>query len=112
MVTLTRGIVGTSFSGSVADPTAGTAFALPASLTGRGWMVAWQTVKGGVGTITALSVSLQFSMDNTNWFTHSTTEETAGNYSIAADITARFVRLYHTSRTGVNTTVTGNLLIA
>jgi hypothetical protein len=104
--TIVPGITATSIDSNIADATPGTTFAIPYAK--QGVKLAYQTVFTGV--VGAVSIALQISMDETNWTSVNTTTETAGAYVIVNNVIAKFVRLYHTSRTG-GTKVTGTILI-
>jgi hypothetical protein len=90
--------VETSINSDAANPLIGTAFGLPKPEGPLGHTIAWQGIL--TGTVSAISTSLQISMDNTNWSSVDTATSTAGWYRIVTPIVARFVRVYHTSDTG------------
>lgn len=96
MEQLSNGVVATSISTLPSNGTAGTAFALPNN--SKRVSIAWQIVPAGGPS--ALSNSLQVSMDNSTWTSISTDTTTAGCYITVNDIAAKFVRIYHTSHTG------------
>lgn len=106
METIIPHIPATSINSDIANSTAGTAFSLP--YLKQGCDVAYLLVYSG--SVSAVSVSLQVSMDNTNWATMDTSTSTSGEYTIVHGVVAKYIRLYHTSRTG-GTNVAGYILI-
>jgi hypothetical protein len=106
MEQLSNGVVATSISTLPSNGTAGTAFALPNN--SKRVSIAWQIVPAGGPS--ALSNSLQISMDNSTWTSISTDTTAAGCYVTVNDIVAKFVRIYHTSHTG-GTGLTGTILL-
>lgn len=85
----------------------GMAFVIP--YLKQGCKLVWQVVV--TGTASAISVSLQLSIDNTNWVTVDTSTDAAGCYCILDDVIGKYVRLIQTSRTG-GTSIKGDILLA
>jgi hypothetical protein len=105
--TIVPGVAATSINSNIANTTEGTAYAIP--YMKLGFNIAWQLVYSG--SVSAVSVALQVSMDNSNWTTIDTSTNTSGEYrSLVGGMVAKFVRLYHTSRTG-GTNVLGQILV-
>jgi len=98
---LARGITSYSFN-NVAFPsngTGGTVLAIPRVRGGTGLAFSWFTLY--TGSPSAVSVILQGSDDNTNWFSFGTaTTNTAGEAINVSGVTFRLVRAMMTSRTG------------
>lgn len=109
VTTLTRGIPETSLNSNAANGTAGVSFALPQSKLGTGWSIGWMmTFTGGPS---AVSDQLEGSLDGTNWYIIGSAVTTiAGSINFAAGVVARFVRVYHTSKSG-GTNVLAQILI-
>jgi hypothetical protein len=106
MNTVVPGVPATSINSDIANTTAGTAFAVPYSKQGIGLAV--QLVYTGV--VSAVSIAVQISLDNSNWATIATSTNTSGEYIQCGPVICKFIRLYHTSRTG-GTNVLGTLLL-
>jgi hypothetical protein len=106
MTTLTVDTPATSIDSDIAGTTAGIVFAVPYSKQGIAF--AYQLVY--TGSPSAVSVAFQISIDNSNWVTIDTSTNKDGELVNLAKVVARFVRLYHTSRTG-GTKVTGTIFM-
>jgi len=108
---LTRGFTASSFN-NVAFPangTGGTAIAVPRVRGGTGLAFSWFT--SYTGAPSAVSITLQGSDDNTNWYSFGTaTTNTAGEVINVSGVTFRLVRAFLTSRTG-GTNLTVSFLI-
>ena len=103
---LVQGVPSDSINSNIAATTAGTSFSLPYSKQGVG--VAVQITYTGV--VTAVSIAVQISLDNSNWATIATSTAVGGELINCGHVVAKYIRLYHTSRTG-GTNVKGSILV-
>ena len=87
---------GISINSDIANTTAGTELSIPK--TDRPAFLAAQIIF--TGTVTAVSIAIQISMDGTNWSTVYTSTTVGGEYINLGQICAQHIRAYHTSRTG------------